>query len=63
MIYWECGMCHITTFGDWEAESRPHESNREDDWEPLCKLCTIEVKKDFVEDEKNESEDYTKGSY
>ncbi len=47
---WTCSMCFMQTHGEWDAESRPIDSKNEDDWLPLCKLCTIEVSKDFVAD-------------
>jgi len=47
---WTCGMCQMTTHGEWDAESRPVDSKSEEDWVPLCQVCTIEVKKDFIAD-------------
>ncbi len=48
--YWECGVCHITTFGDWECEVKP-QGTSDEEFKPVCKFCTIGVKANFVPDE------------
>jgi len=53
---WTCGMCNMQTHGEWDAESRPKGSEDEDEWLPLCQVCTIEVKKGFIADEDLEDE-------
>ncbi len=52
---WECGMCHIKTFGEWDAEARPKESEDENEWMPLCKACSNDVRKDFIPDEEDDT--------
>jgi len=51
---WNCSLCHITTHGEWDAESRPMNSKNEDDWGPICQSCTADVKKDFIADTEDE---------
>ena len=45
--YWECGLCHIITMGDWDCEVKPHGEDDEA-FKPVCKLCEIGVKENFV---------------
>ena len=48
-------MCHIQTFGDWDAESKLNEDpDTDENWYPLCKACTAEVKKTFVADKEED---------
>jgi len=48
---WECGLCHIITRGEWEAEVRPKGSEIETEWQQVCQSCCIDIKKDFIPDE------------
>lgn len=48
--WWECGMCHIKTFGEWDAEAKLNtDEDTDDNWHQLCKACTFEIKKTFIE--------------
>ena len=70
---WQCAVCNIITMGEWDAEARPIDSKEEEDWQPICKACTIDVRKEFVPDEEfaelleefedDDDEDYTRESY
>lgn len=47
MSYWECGVCHMKTFGDWNCEVKPHDKDDEE-FQPVCKACEIGVLENFV---------------
>lgn len=43
-------MCHIKTFGDWDAEAKLNtDDDTDENWHQLCKACTFEIKKTFIE--------------
>lgn len=51
---WTCGLCHIITFGEWDAEIKPKDDPN-GEWTPCCKLCNLDIREDFQEsDEKYE---------
>lgn len=47
--YWTCGVCHIITMGEWDAEVQ--EKNKKSDWLPCCKACSVEIRIDFIPEE------------
>ena len=54
---WECGMCHIKTFGTWDAEAKLNEDlDTDENWKPLCHSCELEIKKTFIPDPEEEDE-------
>ena len=57
--WWECGVCHMTTYGEWDAEAKLNDKPDKDvNWLPLCKVCTMEVKKNFIADEDNDEQSF-----
>ncbi len=49
--YWECGVCHMTTFGEWNCEVKDRTSTEDEDYKPVCKSCEDIVRENFVPDE------------
>lgn len=45
--YWTCGCCEIKTFGDWNCEVKPVDTD-DDKFRPVCKNCEIQVRENFV---------------